>query len=127
MQFVCIEFQGYLPTVVREFYTNMKENQWAETVLETTVKSKQLWITPDSIAHSLQYVRPTALDRPYPLRAITDFDAQLFTEAMCTHPVSMNGFMKKEFVPGKLKPEYALMNKIIHDRIGPKGNEKSPN
>ena len=37
----------------------------------------------------------------------------------------MNGFMKKEFVPGKLKPEYALMNKIIHDRIGPKGNEKS--
>ena len=38
----------------------------------------------------------------------------------------MNGFMKKEFVPGKLKPEYALMNKIIHDQIGPKGNEKSP-
>ena len=38
----------------------------------------------------------------------------------------MNGFMKKEFVPGKLNPEYALMNKIIHDRIGPKGNEKSP-
>ena len=38
----------------------------------------------------------------------------------------MNGFMKKEFVPGKFKPEYALMNKIIHDRIGPKGNEKSP-
>ena len=28
-------------------------------------------------------------------------------------------------MPGKLKPEYALMNKIIHDRIGPKGNEKS--
>ena len=37
----------------------------------------------------------------------------------------MSGFVKKEFVPGKLKPEYALMNKIIHDRIGPKGNEKS--
>ena len=65
-------------------------------------------------------------DRPYPLRAITDFDAQLFTEAMCTRPVPMSGFVKKEFVPRKLKPEYALMNKIIHDRIGPKGNEKSP-
>ena len=87
---------------------------------------KQLRITPDSIAHSLQYVRPAASDRPYPLRAITDFDAQLFTEAMCKHPVPMSGFMKKEFVPGKLKLEYALMNKIIHDRIGPKGNEKSP-
>ena len=126
MQFVCTEVQGYLPTVVREFYTNMKENQRTETVLETTVMGKQLRIAPDSIAHSLQYVRPAASDRPYPLRAITDFDAQLFTEAMCTHPVPMNGFMKKEFVPGKLKPEYALMNKIIHDRIGPKGNEKSP-
>ena len=126
MQFVCTEVQGYLPTVVREFYTNMKENQRAETLLETTVMGKQLRITSNSIAHSLQYVRPVALDRPYPLRAITDFDAQLFAEAMCTHPVTMNGFVRKEFVPGKLKPEYALMNKIIHDRIGPKGNEKSP-
>ena len=126
MDFVCTEVQGYLPTMVREFYINLKENQWAETVLETSVMGKQLRITPDLIAYSLQYVRPDASDRPYPLRAIIDFDAQLFTEAMCTHPVPMNGFMKKEFVPGKLKPEYALMNKIIHDRIGPKGNEKSP-
>ena len=126
MQFVCTEVHGYLPTVVREFYTNMKENQRAETSLETTVMGKQLRITPDSIAHSLQYVRPAASDRPYPLRAFIDFDAQLFTEAMCTHPVTMNGFVRKEFVPGKLKPEYALMNKIIHDRIRPKGNEKSP-
>ena len=44
---------------------------------------------------------------------------------MCTRPVTMNGFVRKEFVPRKLKTEYALMNKIIHDRIGPKGNEKS--
>ena len=126
MDFVCTEVQGYLPTVVREFYTNLKENQRAETVLETSVMGKQLRITPDSIAHSLQYVRPDASNRPYPLRAITDFDAQLFTEAMCTHPVPMNGFIKKEFIPGKLKPKYGLMNKINHDRIGPKGNEKSP-
>ena len=34
--------------------------------------------------------------------------------------------MRKEFVPGKLKPEYALMNKIIHNMIGPKGKEKFP-
>ena len=26
----------------------------------------------------------------------------------------------------KLKPEYALMNKIIHNMIGPKGKEKLP-
>ena len=34
--------------------------------------------------------------------------------------------MRKEFIPGKLKPEYALMNKIIHNMIGPKGKEKFP-
>ena len=62
----------------------------------------------------------------HPIRAITDFDAHLFAEAMCTHPVAMSGFIRKEFMPGKLKPEYALMNKIIHDRIGPKGNQKYP-
>ena len=56
--------------------------------------------------------------------AITDFDAHLFAEAMCTHPIAMSGFTRKEFMPGKLKLEYALMNKIIHDRIEPKGNEK---
>ena len=126
MEFVCAEVHGYLPTVVREFYTNLKENQRVETVLETSVMGKQFRITPDSIAHSLQYVRPDASYRPYPLRALTDFDAQLFTEAMCTHPAIMSGFMKKEFVPRKLKPEFALMNKIIHDRIRPKGYEKSP-
>ena len=126
LQFVCTEVQRYLPTVVREFYTNMKENQRVETLLETIVMGKQIRITPDSIAHSLQYVRPAAADRPYPLRAITAFDTHLFDEAMCTHHVAMSGFVRKEFVRGKLKPEYALMNKIIHDRIGPKGNEKTP-
>ena len=110
MQFVCTEVQGYLPTVVREFYTNMKENQRAETLLETIAMGKQIRITSDSIAHSLQYVHPAASDRPYPLKAVTDFDAQLFAEAMCTHPVTMNGFVGKEFVPRKLKLEYALMS-----------------
>ena len=126
LQFVCTEVQGYLPTLVREFYTNLRENQRVDTLLEITMMGKQLKITPDLIAHSLQYVLPTALDRPYPLRAITDFDAHLFVEAMCTHPMAMSGFIRKEFMLGKLKPEYALMNKIIHDRIRPKGNEKYP-
>ena len=120
-QFVCAEVQGYLPTLVREFYTNLRENQRVDTLLETTVMGKHLKINPDSIAHSLQYVRLATHDRPYPLKAITDFDARLFTDAMCTHLVAMRGFMRKEFVPGKLKPEYALMNKIIHNMIGPKG------
>ena len=126
MDFVYAEVHGYMPTVVREFYTNLKENQRVETVLETSVMGRQLRITPNSIAYSLQYVLPDASDRPYPLRALIDFDAQLFPEAMCTHPAIMSGFIKKEFVPGKLKPEFALMNKIIHDQIRLKGNEKSP-
>ena len=124
---MCTEVQGYLPTFVREFYTNLRENQQVETLLETTVMGKQIKITPDLIAHSLQNVRPAASDRPYPLRAITAFDANLFVEAMYTRPVAMSGFVRKEFMLRKLKPEFALMNKIIHDRIGPNGNEKYPN
>ena len=80
----------------------------------------------DSIARSMNYVRPATHDRPYPLRAITEFDASLFENTMCTNPVPMGGFVRKEFIPGKLKPEYALMNKVIHNMIGPKGKEKLP-
>ena len=126
LQFVCAEAQGYLPTLVREFYANLRENQRVDTLLETTIMGKQLKISPDSIAHSLQYVRPIAHERPYPLRAITEFHARLYADAMCTHPVAIRGFMRKEFVQGKLKPEYALMNKIIHNMIGPKEKEKFP-
>ena len=72
----------------------------------------------DSIARSLNYVRPATHDRPYLLRAITEFDASLFANTMCNNPVPMGAFVRKEFIPGKLKPDYALMNKVIHNMIG---------
>ena len=83
-------------------------------------------VSPDSITRSLHYVRLSTHDRPYPLRAITDFDANLFANTLCTNPVPMGGFVRKEFTPGKLKLEYALMNNVIHNMIGPKGKEKLP-
>ena len=83
-------------------------------------------VSPDSIAQSLNYVCPATHDRPYPVRAITNFDASLFVSTMCTNPVPMGSFVRKEFILGKLKPEYALMNKVIHNMIGPKGKEKLP-
>ena len=58
LQFVCVEVQGYLPNLVREFYTNLRENQRVDTLLKTIVMGKQIKITLDLIAHSLQYVRP---------------------------------------------------------------------
>ena len=58
MDFVCTEVHGYLPTIVREFYTNLKENQRADTVLETSVIGKQLRVTPDSIAQYLTVYPP---------------------------------------------------------------------
>ena len=67
MHFVHTEVRRYLPSVVREFYTNLKENQRIETVLETSLMGKQLRVTPDSIAHALQYIRPDSSDRPYSL------------------------------------------------------------
>ena len=83
-------------------------------------------VNPDSIAQSLNYVRPATHDRPYTLKAITEFDASLFANTMCANLVPMGGFVRKEFIPGKLKPEYVLMNKVIHNMIGPKGKEKFP-
>ena len=112
--------------MVREFYSNLRENHNVDTLLETTILGKQLRVSPNSIAQLLNYVRPATHDRPYPLRAITEFDARMFANAMCTNLVTMGGFMRKEFIPGKLKPEYALMNKIIHNMIGLKGKEKLP-
>ena len=97
LQFVCAKVQGYLPTLVREFYTNLRENQRVDTLLETTVMGKQLKITPDLIAHSLRYVRPATHDRPYPLRTITEFDVQLFADVMCTHPVAMREYTRNLF------------------------------
>ena len=97
-----------------------------DSLLQTIVLGKQLLISPDLIARSLHYACLGTHDRPYPLRAITRFDADLFTNTMCTNPVPMGDFLRKEFTPGKLKPEYALMNKVIHNMIKLKGNEKLP-
>ena len=60
------EVKGYLPTMVREFYANLREDQNVDTMLETTILGKQLRVSPNSIAQSLNYIRPATHDRPYP-------------------------------------------------------------
>ena len=40
LQFVDEEVKGYLPTVVREFYSNLRENHNVDTLLETTISGK---------------------------------------------------------------------------------------
>ena len=97
-----------------------------DSLLETTISGKQLMVIPDSISRSLHYDCPATHDRPYPLKAITEFDADMFANTMCTNPIPMGGFVRKELIPGKLKPKYALMNKVIHNMIEPKGKEKLP-
>ena len=44
-------------------------------------------VRPDLIVRSLHYTHPGTHDRPYPLRAITGFDEDLFANTMCTNPV----------------------------------------
>ena len=60
-------------------------------------------VSPDLIAQSLNYVRPATHDRPYPLKAITEFDASLFENTMCTNPVPMGGFCAQGVHPGEIK------------------------
>ena len=50
LHFVGEEVKGYLPTMVREFYSNLRENQNVDTLLETIILGKQLMVGPDSIA-----------------------------------------------------------------------------
>ena len=47
LHFVCAEVQGYLPTMVWEFYSSLRENQNVDTLLETTIMGKQLKVSPD--------------------------------------------------------------------------------
>ena len=126
LQSVGEEVKGYLSSIIREFYSNLRENLNVDSLLETAISGKQLMVSPDSITRSLHYDCPATHDRPYPLKAIAEFDANLFATTMCTNLVPMWGFVIKEFIPGKLKPEYALMNKVIHNMIGSKGKEKLP-
>ena len=102
----------------------MSENPDKEFLLETTVSGMHLSVDPESIVISLGYTRPSISDRPYPFCAITKFKAGLFANAMCTNLMPMGGFLRREFIPRKLKPKYALMNKIVHNMIVPKGKEK---
>ena len=126
LQFIGEEVKGYLPSIVREFYSNLRENLNSDPLLETTVSGKQLLVNPDLIARSLHYALLGTHDKPYVLKAITRFNADLFLNTMCTNPVPMGGLMSKEFTLRKLKPEYALMNKVIHNMIEPKGKDKLP-
>ena len=114
------------PLSCREFYSNLSKNPDKEFLLETTVSGMHLSVNLESIAISLGYTRPSICDKPYPFRAITKFEVGLFANAMCTNPVPMGGFLRREFIPRKLKPEYALMNKIVHNTIMPNGKEKLP-
>ena len=126
LQFICKEVKGYLLSVVKEFYSNLIENHDMEFLLETTVTGMHLSVNPKSIATSLGYTRPSIGDKPYPFCAIKKIEVGLLANAMCTNPVPIRGFLRKEFIPGKLKPEYALMNKIVHNMIVLKGKEKLP-
>ena len=64
LQFFSEEVKGYLSSIFREFYSNLRENLNVDSLLETTISGKQLMVSPDSITRSLHYVRPTTHDRP---------------------------------------------------------------
>ena len=64
LQFVGEEVKGYLLSIVREFYSNLRENLNVNSLLETTISGKQLMVSPDSIARSMHYVRPATHDKP---------------------------------------------------------------
>ena len=53
LQFVGEEVKGYLSSIVREFYSNLREYLNVDSLLETKILGKQLMVSPDSIIRSL--------------------------------------------------------------------------
>ena len=49
LQFIGEEVKGYLLSIIREFYSNLRENLIADPLLETTISRKQLLVSPDLI------------------------------------------------------------------------------
>ena len=64
LQFFGEEVKGYLPSIVREFYSNLREHLNVDSLLETTISGKQLMVSPNSIARSLHYHCPATHDSP---------------------------------------------------------------
>ena len=89
-QFVDEEVKGYLSSIVREFYSNLREDLNVDFLLETIISGKQLMAILDLIARSVHYDHPATHNKPYPLRAITEFDANLFANTMCKTPTLLN-------------------------------------
>ena len=50
LHFIGEEVKGYSQTMVREFYSNLREDQNVDTLLETNILGKQLRVSLDSIA-----------------------------------------------------------------------------
>ena len=40
LQFIGEEVKGYLPSIIREFYSNLRDNLNADSLLNTTVSGK---------------------------------------------------------------------------------------
>ena len=92
LQFGSVHYQGILFQLEREFECGFPFGDHDHR--EATNGH------PDSIARSLHYDRLATHDRPYPLKAITEFDANMFITTKCTNPTPMGGFLPKEFIPG---------------------------
>ena len=55
LQLICKEVKGYLPSIVRQFYSNLSENPDKEFLLETIVAGIRLSVDLESITISLGY------------------------------------------------------------------------
>ena len=63
-QFIGEEVKGYLLSIFREFYSNLRENLNTDSLLETTVLGKQLLVSLDLISRFPHYARLGTHDRP---------------------------------------------------------------
>lgn len=111
-------FPGYDKNLVVNSYSSMKIDV-AEQTIEAMVGVKKIEVTPDIIASYLRYNQPDACTFPNLARRITN--------VTFVHEIYENvNLLKGKFSIGKMKPNYQLLNKVVHHNLFPRGSERIP-
>ena len=95
-----------------------------EDTLKSKVKGKMILLTPTVIASYMGYQRPPTAEITYSREGYESPKGDGLAELVCTDLAAYRA--KGHYTQGLLKPKFALMNKMVHYVLYPRGAEKTP-
>lgn len=115
------EIKGFKKGVVRKFYMNMVVHR-KEKKIVSTIGSKTVTVTIDSIASYLKFERPEPSDVTYPKG--WSCNDEVLVNALTDKPDS---FSEGKFAAGSLRELFRLINMVVHFNLNPHGSQQTPN